>query len=139
MTATHPTDFDAFMADRLAASNAFVNGDLEPLAALSTTVSPATLFGPQGTTVEGAAAVNDANAGAAPKFAPGASNGFEVMHQSSDDHLAYWVGVQRSVVHFLGHDEATPMELRVTEIFRREPSGWMLIHRHADPLAVTRG
>ena len=68
-------------------------------------------------------------------FTPGATNGFEVMHQSSDGHLAYWVGVQRSVVHLSGHDQPTPMDLRVTEIFRREPGGWMLVHRHADRLA----
>ena len=32
VTSTGPSDFDAFMSDRLAASNAFVNGDIEPSA-----------------------------------------------------------------------------------------------------------
>lgn len=135
MTFTSPTDFDEFMAERLAASNAFVNGDIAPLTALSAKTSPATLFGPQGNTVQGANQVNAANARGAGMFTPGAANGFEVMHQASDDHLAYWVGVQRSVVHFSGQDQPTPMHLRVTEIFRREPEGWMLVHRHADPVA----
>lgn len=139
MTATNLSDFEAFMAQRLAASNAFVNGEIDPLAALSTTTSPATLFGPQGATVEGAQQVNQANAGAASMFLPGASNGFEVMHQASGDHLAYWVGVQRSVVYLSSREEPIPMDLRVTEIFRREPTGWMLVHRHADSLALTRG
>lgn len=131
--------FDTFMADRLAASNAFVNGDVEPLAAVSTKTSPATLFGPQGTSVQGADQVNDSNARSAEMFRPDATNGFEVMHQGSDDRLAYWVGLQRSVVHFAGRDQPTPMDLRVTEIFRREPAGWMLIHRHADAVAKEQG
>ena len=134
MTSIEPRDFEAFMADRRAASNAFVDGDIEPLAHLSTNTSPATLFGPLGSTFEGADQVNDANARGASMFTPGASNGFEVMHQACDGDLAYWVGVQRSVVHLSGHDRPTPMDLRVTELFRREPAGWRLIHRHADPL-----
>lgn len=132
-------DFDTFMADRLAASNAFVNGDVEPLAAVSTKTSPATLFGPQGTTVKGADQVNEANARSAGMFRKGATNGFEVMHQGSDDRLAYWVGLQRSVVHVADRDQPTPMDLRVTEIFRREPAGWRLIHRHADAVATEQG
>ncbi|MEO6999775.1 MAG: hypothetical protein ABI112_17005 [Terracoccus sp.] len=132
-------DFDRFTADRLAASNAFVNGDGEPLAAVSTKTSPATLFGPQGTTVQGADQVNEANARSAGMFRPGATNGFEVMHQGSDEHLAYWVGIQRSVVRFAGQGQPTPMDLRVTEIFRREPAGWMLVHRHADAVVSEQG
>lgn len=139
MTSTHPSDVDEFMAERLAASKAFVDGNIEPLARLSTTTLPATLFGPQGITVEGAEQVNQANAGAASMLLPGASNGFEVMHQASGDHVAYWVGVQRSVVCLSSRQEPIPIDLHVTKIFRREPKGWMLIHRHADPLAVTRG
>lgn len=135
MEVLDPVDFDDFMADRLAASNAFVNGDIEPLAALSATTSPATLFGPRGTTVQGAEQVNEANARGAGMFRPGASNGFEVMHQAADGHLAYWVGVQRSVVYFSGQDQPTRMDLRVTEVFTREPVGWKLIHRHADAVA----
>lgn len=132
---TSASDFTEFMAHRLAASTAFVNGDIEPLHQISTHTSPATLFGPQSNTVQGADRVNAVNAQGAAMFEPVATNGFEVMHQSADQHLAYWVGIQRAVVHMSGRAQPIPMDLRVTEIFRREHSGWMLIHRHADRLS----
>ena len=134
MTSTPSDDFTQFMSRRLAASTAFVNGDIEPLHQISTRTSPATIYGPQGDTVQGAEEVNAVNARGAEMFHPDATNAFEVIHQSADDHLAYWVGIQRSVVHISGNDQPIPMDLRVTEILRREHASWMLIHRHADPL-----
>jgi ketosteroid isomerase-like protein len=29
--------------------------------------------------------------------------------------------------------------LRVTQVYRRDPSGWRLVHRHADPLLRSLG
>lgn len=130
-------DFDQFMQRRKAASDAFVNGDIAPLLAISTNGSPATIFGPKGDTVQGATEVNATNAKGAGLFDSGSENAFDVMHQAVSGDLAYWVGVQRSVVRMKGKDEAVPMNLRVTEIFRREKDGWKLIHRHADTLAYS--
>lgn len=134
MTGTSSSSFEQFMARRLAASTAFVQGDVGPLIQISAAASPATIFGPAGTAVQGWEQVNAANADGAPSFEPGGSNTFDVMHQAADGGLAYWVGVQRSVVHIRGRDEPVPMELRVTEIFRWEDDDWKLVHRHADPL-----
>lgn len=128
-------DFEDFMKQREAASSAFVNGDFNPLARISTQTSPATIFGPKGDCVRGAEHVNDANAKGARLFEPGSQNAFQVMHMASDESLAYWVGIQRSVVRMQEQDQAVPMDLRVTEIFRREGGLWKLIHRHADRLA----
>lgn len=44
--------FDEFMQQRLAVSTAFVNGEIEPLDQISARTSPATIFGPPGTTVQ---------------------------------------------------------------------------------------
>ncbi|CAN5413030.1 hypothetical protein BH10ACT10_BH10ACT10_29680 [soil metagenome] len=131
---TSTDSFEAFMTSRLAASTAFVNGDVEPLVALSASTSPATIFGPAGTAVEGADEINAANAAGARSFEPSARNEFDVLHQDSDDRLAYWVGVQRSTVRMHDQDEPVTLALRVTEVFRREDAGWVLVHRHADPL-----
>ena len=127
-------DFAEFLREREAASTAFVNGDYGPLGAISAQSAPATIFGPKGDCVQGAAAVNAANQQGAAMFEPGGENGFEIMHQGSDGDLGYWVGIQRSTVRMKGKPEPVPMALRVTEIFRREHSAWKLVHRHADPL-----
>jgi ketosteroid isomerase-like protein len=127
-------DFDAFIKERKEASDAFVNGDVAPLKRISAQASPATIFGPKGDTVQGAAEVIAANAKGAERFKPGSENAFEVMHQAVSDDFAYWVGVQRSVVKMEGKEQGVPMDLRVTELFRRENGDWKLFHRHADEL-----
>ncbi len=132
-------DFEEFMKQREAASNAFVNGDVKPLAEISTQTSPATLFGPKGDCVQDAEKVNEANADGSKRFKGASRNEFQVIHMAADENLAYWVGVQRSVVRLQGQDQAVPMDLRVTEIFRRESGSWKLIHRHADRLASETG
>jgi len=86
--------------------------------------------------VQGADQVNAANAKGAQLFKPGGTNTFEIMHMAVDTDLAYWVGIQRSVVNMRGQDSSVPMTLRVTEIFRRDGAEWKLIHRHADKLAA---
>lgn len=127
--------FDEFMVRRLAASTAFVNGDIAPLEQISAHVWPATIFGPSGDVIQGADNVNAVNARGAAMFTPGATNDFEVVHQSADEHLAYWVGIQSTTVHLQGQDRPICMNLRVTEIFSRQEGQWTLIHRHADHLA----
>jgi ketosteroid isomerase-like protein len=128
-------DFEDFLKQRDAASNAFVEGDFAALEKISTHHSPATLFGPNGDCIQGAAEVNAANAKSARMFRPGSTNAFEVMDKAAGDEFAYWVGLQRSVVKVAGRDSGVPFNLRLTEIFRREDGQWKLIHRHADKLA----
>ena len=127
-------DFDEFIKQREEASDAFVNGDFNPLDKISVQDSPATIFGPMGDCVQGAKHVNAANAKGVKHFRPGSKNAFEVFHKASDDNIAYWVGIQHSVVQMEDKEKGVPMDLRVTEIFRREKGHWKLFHRHADPL-----
>ncbi len=136
--AKYLADFDAFMKKRLAASTAFVEGNFAPLKQISTERSPATIFGPQGNCIQGPEKVNAANEKGANSFELPAENDFEIMHQDADTRLAYWTGIQRSVVKIKGEANPISMELRVTEIFRREGEEWKLIHRHADNLRQTK-
>ncbi len=126
--------FDEFLKQRKDASDAFLNGDIGPLAEISVQVSPATIFGPMGDFVQGAERVNAANTNGAKHFKPGSTNAFEVLHKTEDGNLGYCVGIQRSVVQMEGKQDGVPFDLRVTEIFRRENGAWKLFHRHADPL-----
>lgn len=130
--------FSEFMSQREAASRAFVNGDIGPLLALSTSTQDATIFGPKGDCVQGAQRVNAANQAGAQMFEPGSTSRFEVMHAASNDDLGYWTGIQRSQVHMKHQREETPLDLRVTEVFRKENGEWKLVHRHADPLAEAK-
>jgi ketosteroid isomerase-like protein len=57
------------------------------------------------------------------------------MRRAADNELAYCVGIQRFVVRMDGKESGVPMDLRVTEIFRREGGEWKLVHRRADKLA----
>jgi ketosteroid isomerase-like protein len=128
-------DFEEFMKQREEASLAFVNGDIGPLDRIATHVLPATIFGPKGDCVEGADKVNEANASGAKHFESGGKSTFEVLQMAASGGIAYWAGIQRSTVRMQGKAEAIPMDLRVTEVFRREGDDWKLVHRHADSLA----
>jgi ketosteroid isomerase-like protein len=48
--------------------------------------------------------------------------------------MAYTVDIERTKIRLAGTQEARPMALRVTSIFRQEDGQWKLVHRHADPL-----
>ena len=78
--------------------------------------------------------MNAANAKGAQSIEAGSDSHFEIQQMSADANLAFWAGIQRSMVKVKGKDKAVPMDLRVTEVFRREDGAWKLIHRHADPL-----
>ncbi len=124
--------FNEFMKLRLKASNDFVNGSCDELRKISTENDPATIFPPPGTHIKGAQNVNEFNLKGAARFERGSENNFEVFHQAESGDLAYWTGLQHSVVRMKGEAQPVTMHLRITEIFRKERDAWKLIHRHAD-------
>ena len=128
------SDLEAYLRTRATASDRFLEGDVQPLLDVSAARDPATIFGPAGTVVVGAAAVNATNAAGAARFGGFERNDLEVVDSGSDGDLAYWVGVQRSLVRVAGEDEPVPFDLRLTELYRRVDGRWELFHRHADPL-----
>jgi NAD(P)H-dependent FMN reductase/ketosteroid isomerase-like protein len=127
-----PRPFADFLEKREAASNAYIQGDAAPLAAIATAADPATFFPPNGERVVGATAVGTAHRDGAKMFAPGSKGHFEVLASGSSGGVAWWSGVQHATAQLKGTDGAVPMKLRTTEIFRHEHDGWKLVHRHAD-------
>ena len=125
-------NFDEFMKQREKASNAFVNGDINPLYDISVQNSPATIFDPSGYFVQDVEKVNAKNAKSVEFFTSGSTNKFQVLHKAADNNIAYWVGIQRSIVQMKWQEQGVSMDLRITEIFRREDGQWKLFHRHAD-------
>jgi ketosteroid isomerase-like protein len=100
----------------------------------------ATIFGPFG---------GIPPAGVAPRVRPGVQRELasrfgggrgstEVIRTIVEGDLVVVVYIDRSMVHFDVLEAEHPWTLRVTEIFRKQPDGWIRIHRHADPLVRFR-
>ena len=131
-------DFEQFMQQRQAASAAYVQGEAEPLNQIVAQTSPATFFPPGGGFSQGTQEVAARYEHDAQAFAPGSHFRFEVLQMAASDGVAYWVGFMRGEAHMRGKAESVPMNLRVTEVFRREAGAWKMVHRHADPLAESK-
>lgn len=129
------SSFREFLKRRNAASDAYVSGDADPLAALCPMSGEATFFGPMGGSVVGAKKVRDRYIKDAAHFEPGSKNAIEILQTGVSNGLAFLVARQKTKAKLAGNPKKVPMELRVTEIFQKSGDSWTLIHRHADMLA----
>jgi hypothetical protein len=109
-------DLSNFLARREAVSTDFINGKPEGLRKLSTHHDPATFFPPNG----------------ARSFGKSSAGHLEIFQSGSSGDIGFWTGIQRANTFMKGHPKPVAMELRSSEVFRREGSQWMLVHRHAD-------
>lgn len=127
-------DFQAFMKQRNDVATAYVNGDAAPLGQIVTKELPATFFAPFGGYLQGADEVATRYAHDANAFTPEGKSRLEILQIGASEGIAYWVGIQHATAQLKGNPDPIPMNLRVTELFRREGNEWKLIHRHADTL-----
>ena len=132
LTESPGEDFQDFLRRREQASIHYIRGNSAPLAEMLTEQDPATFMPPSGAVIEGAGPVRDAHVQGAAAFGPGSSGSFEVLSSGSSGALGYWTGRQIATMDLEGQDEAVPMVLRTTEVFRLEGGAWRLVHRHAD-------
>jgi ketosteroid isomerase-like protein len=52
--------------------------------------------------------------------------------------LAYIVWIERVKAKMDARQDVTPVDLRVTRIFRPEDCEWKVVHRHADPITTAQ-
>ena len=131
---SHQQDFEKFLETREKAAQSYTTGHPEGVVSLATKESPATFYGPGGGAVVGAHEVAARYEKDAHAFKPGGETHFEVLQSAAGDSLGFWAGFQHAKVRVGDNPDLITMKLRVTEVFRREPHGWKLVHRHADPM-----
>jgi hypothetical protein len=73
---------------------------------------------------------------ASSRFREGAVTAFESMAMYATTDLATILEIEHWTAKVGEREEATSFVLRVTSTFRREADDWMLVHRHADPIAT---
>lgn len=131
-------DFDELIDRYHRALSDFMTGQSEPAVAFFSRRDDITLANPFGPVARGPHQVALAAGRAAMNYRGGRATGFERFATCVTHDLAYLVEVERYEARVGGRDDLTPLALRVTSIFRREPEGWKLLHRHADPITTAQ-
>jgi ketosteroid isomerase-like protein len=95
-----------------------------------------TLANPFGPPARGWDEVSKTLEGAASHYREGELTGFEMVAKYVTPELAYLVEMERFKAKVGAREDASPVTLRVTSIFRPEDDTWKLVHRHADPITT---
>jgi ketosteroid isomerase-like protein len=138
----HASDFDVkSMADRLQVGiSRMMDGDLAPFRSLLTAQDDVAILGAYGRCVVGQAAVSARFEQTAAGYAGGGGH-------STHELVSSWVGTDLACIVTVEHHStrldpsADPVsfQYRATHLFRREPGGWKIVLRHADPLVTYVG
>jgi ketosteroid isomerase-like protein len=131
-------DFDALVEPYHQALGAMINGNPSAYKEIFSQRDDVTLGNPFGPFGRGRAEVEERLELAASKYSGGELGEFETVSKQVTPELAYLVEVERCRAKVGGREEATPVALRVTSIFRPEDGVWKLVHRHADPITDFR-
>jgi ketosteroid isomerase-like protein len=116
------------------ATGALMQGDVPRYLALVNHAPDYTLMPPTGGPTTHGFDSSPANVEALKKtFAGGGDGDLELVQQYTSGDLAVLVAVERQHGP-VGGLPPQDWSLRVTLVFRREKSGWRLVHRHADAL-----
>jgi ketosteroid isomerase-like protein len=123
----------------------FIRGNVEPAKAMFSHRDDVTLAGPQPTAHRGGRPiargwqeVSDTLEQANAFFREGEVVGFENLAKYASAEFACTVEIERFMARVGERPEKAAVALRVTSVFRREPEGWRVVHRHADPVTSTQ-
>ena len=118
------------MAD---AASALLRGDVRTYAKLMDHAPDFTLMAPFGGEPRRGFDESDEAFAALERYFQGGEATLEVFETYASGELAVLVAIERQHGK-VGSLPEQDVSLRVTLVFRREGSGWRLVHRHADPL-----
>jgi ketosteroid isomerase-like protein len=121
-----------------AALGDFIEGNPEPFKALYSREDDVTLANPFGPPARGWSQVVQTLERAAAHYQGGDLRAFETVAKCATSELAYTLELERFTAKLVGMEEAAPVTLRVTTIFRPEGGTWKVVHRHADPISTVR-
>ncbi|WP_420148321.1 hypothetical protein [Spirosoma sp.] len=128
------TSFNTFLQTLEQANINFINGNPVLWKQLCAQSDEATILGGFGGYEKGWKEVDSRYDWASSRFkASGAKKRFEYVGKIVSGNLAYTVTIERSEYLLINQEKPTVEALRVTQIYRKEASGWKLLHRHADP------
>jgi ketosteroid isomerase-like protein len=126
-------DFPAHALQRHALATTGVrNGDATLLIEMLSTRDPVTLFPAAQPAKRGSAEVSQAFQRVASLYSNGTPVSFDLVAAGVSGDLAYVVGYERGAAS-VGGGPVEPVDLRVTQVYRREDGEWKLVHRHGDP------
>ena len=130
--------FEQAIAASHRALDEITRGNPEPFFELYSRGNDATLANPYGPPCRGLDEIEAGGRRAAANYRDGKAVGFETFAKFATADLGYMLEIERFETKVAGADELSPVALRVTSVFRREDSGWKLLHRHADPITAPR-
>jgi ketosteroid isomerase-like protein len=131
------TSWEAAMTRLAAAQRDFANGDAAGLKGLYSHREDVTVYGGFGGCERGWSEVAPRLDWAASHFSGGTYNQQDLSATVGTD-VACLVSLERWSYTDPRNRVDTLLELRVTQVFRREEGEWRLVHRHADPLMQKR-
>ncbi len=97
------------------------------------------IFGPFGSAGPAGWSENFARtqAAAAAQFQGATSSTVELVQSYVSDRLIVLVMLEKNLVRLAG-SEPQQWDLRVTQVYEKEGTEWLIVHRHADPLVIRR-
>jgi ketosteroid isomerase-like protein len=116
------------------AASAFAQGDPEPVKRLFSKADDVTLANPFGPPVRGWTAVARALDHASSRFSQGHVGEIRNIASYVTSELATYLDTEKWKAR-VGGGKLTEFNLRVTTTYRPEAEGWLIVHRHADPIS----
>jgi ketosteroid isomerase-like protein len=131
-------DVDQLIEQYQLALDEFVKGNPQPAKQLWSRRDDVTLANPLGAPARGWEQVTKTIEHAASNIRDGEILSFDVISKLVTPELAYVVWIERQKAKMGARQDVTPVELRVTMIFRPDNGTWKVVHRHADPITTAR-